>query len=103
MDIRITCRHSKSSPELQQNITDELNKLERFYDRITSCHVILDTEASNTVVEIVMNGRGHSFSAKGKGTVVSIAIADAVSKIGRQLKKLNEKVKDHHGAKKIDE
>jgi putative sigma-54 modulation protein len=100
MDIRITCRHAKSSPELQQRITDELNKLERFYDRVTSCHVILDSEHGKQIVEVVMNGQGHAFSATGTDAVVGKAIIDAVSKIERQLIKLKEKVKDHHAIKK---
>jgi putative sigma-54 modulation protein len=100
MDIQITARHEAKAPaELQQHISDELAKLERFYDHITSCHVILDSEHEKTVAEIALYARGHSFTASAKDASVGKAIVDALGKIERQLKKLNEKTKSHHAQK----
>ena len=96
MDIQITTRHAKASAELQQGITDELNALEKFNDKITSCHVILDSENDDKTVEIVMHVQAHQLSAKAKADKLGKAITEAIDKIGSQLKKIKEKVKEHH-------
>jgi putative sigma-54 modulation protein len=95
MDIQITSRHSKASQTLQDTITDELNKVEKFYDKITSCHVILDNENEDKTVEITMHTQGHQVVAFAKTESVGKALDEAISKIERQLKKLNEKIKNH--------
>ena len=51
MEIRITSRHGKSSQALQETITAELSKMEKYFDKITSCHVVLDSERIDKVVE----------------------------------------------------
>ena len=54
MEIQITSRHEKASQSLQDTITAELEGLQKFYDRITSCHVILDKERGKEIVEAVI-------------------------------------------------
>ena len=95
MNIQITSRHAKMSQSLQDSLTEELEKLERFHDKITSCHVVIDNEHSRKTVEIVMNMQNHTVSAKGKEENLGKAIDDALAKTERQLKKINEKIKDH--------
>jgi putative sigma-54 modulation protein len=95
MDVQITSRHTKASQELQDVITAEINKLEKFYDKITSCHVVLDSVSVNKTVEITMNAQGQQIVASAKAENIGKAIDDAVSKVERQLKKLNEKAKSH--------
>ena len=100
MEIQITSRHSKASQALQETITDELSKIEKFYDKITSCHVILDSEHVDKKVEITMNTQGHQLVATGKAENIGKAIDDALSKTERQLKKLNQKIKNHKSPEK---
>ncbi|NLE01451.1 MAG: ribosome-associated translation inhibitor RaiA [Fibrobacter sp.] len=95
MEIQITSRHSKASQTLQETITAELSKLEKFYDKITSCHVILDSEHVEKTVEINMHAMGHEIVGFAKDESIGKAIDDAIGKVERQLKKLNEKVKSH--------
>jgi putative sigma-54 modulation protein len=97
MEIQITSRHSKASQELQDTITAEIGKLEKFYDKITSCHVVLDSESIDKTVEITMNALGQQVVASAKAENLGKAIDDAVAKVERQLKKLNEKAKSHKG------
>ena len=96
MDIQITARHSKASADLQARLTDELSALEKFNDKITSCHVILDSENENKTVEITMHVQAHQLSANAKAENLGKAIDEAVAKIEVQLKKIKEKVKEHH-------
>jgi putative sigma-54 modulation protein len=99
MEIQITSRHEKASQSLQDTITDELNKLERYYDRITSCHVVLDKQRGMEIMEVVMNMAGHTITATAKSDNLGKTIDGVVSKVERQLKKISEKIKTHKGRK----
>lgn len=96
MEIQITSRHgSKASPTLQETITAELQKMEKYYDKITECHVILDSEKLEKTIEITMHTKGKEIVASASAENIGKAIDEVLEKIERQLKKLNEKIKDH--------
>ena len=95
MDITITSRHEKASASLQETITTEFSKLEKFYDRITSCHIIIDSERGMDSIEVVMNVAGHAVTATAKAENIGKAIDEALMKTERQLKKINEMIKEH--------
>jgi putative sigma-54 modulation protein len=94
MDIQITSRHEKASQGLQDTIKAELSKLEKYFDRVTSCHVILDSERGMHIMEVVMNMAGHTVTATAKDSNLGKAMDDVVMKAERQMKKINEKIKD---------
>lgn len=95
MNIQITCRHTKVSQDTQQYLKEELNNLEKYYDRITSCRVILDSEHLDKIVEMVINVQGSTVNAKGKSENLGKSVDIALQKITRQLKKFNQKQKNH--------
>jgi putative sigma-54 modulation protein len=98
MEIRITSRHSKASQSLQDTINDELTKVGKHFDKITSCHVVLDSEHVEKVAEITMHTLGHPVVATAKAENIGKAFDEALVKVERQLKKINEKIKDHKAA-----
>lgn len=98
MEIQITSRHNKASQALQDTITDEINKMEKYFEKITSCHVILDSEHVDKKVEITMHTMGHQVVSIGKADNIGKALDEAIEKTERQLKKLNEKIKNHKGS-----
>ena len=98
MEIRITSRHSKASQSLQDTITSELQKLGKYFDKITSSHVVIESEHVVKVVEITMNTLGHQVVATAKAENVGKAFDEALAKAERQLKKLNAKIKNHKSA-----
>ena len=98
MEIQITSRHEKASQSLQDTLTAELEGLQRFYDRITSCHVVLDKERGKEIMEIVVHMAGHTVAGNAKAENLGKAIDLAITKVERQLKKINEKIKSHKGA-----
>ena len=99
MDIQITSRHEKASASLRQTIIDEFAKLEKYSDRITSCHVIIDSQRGMELLEVVLNMAGHTINATAKAGNIGKAVDEAIMKVQRQLSKINEKIKDHknHG------
>ena len=103
MDIQITSRHEKASQSLQDTISAEFSKLEKYYDRVTSCHVIIDSERGKQMMEVVMNMAGHTVTATAKDWNLGKAMDSVIMKVGRQMKKINEKIKDHKKPKKTDE
>ncbi len=95
MNIQITSRHSKVSKQTQDYLKSELGNLEKFYDRMTSSHVILDIEHINKIVEIIINVQGSTVNAKAKSDNLGKSVDMALQKITRQLKKFNQKMKNH--------
>ena len=98
MEIRIVSRHKKASQSLQEAITADIQKLERFSEKITSCHIILDSERLDQIVEINMHVFDREIVAVGKAENIGKAFNSALEKIERQLIKINEKIKDHKHA-----
>jgi putative sigma-54 modulation protein len=95
-NIQITYRHGKASQELQDVINAEIGKLEKFFEKVSSCHVVLDSESLDKTVEITMHAQGnHEIVGFAKAENIGKAIDEAVEKVERQLKKLNDKVKSH--------
>jgi putative sigma-54 modulation protein len=95
MDITITSRHEKASASLQQTITDEFSKLEKYYDKITSCHLIIDSQRGMEILEAVVVISGHTINATAKAANIGKAIDETFTKVERQLAKIVEKRKNH--------
>ena len=102
MEVQITSRHAKAPDSLKDTITWKLYRLERFFDKITSCHVIIDTESINQVVEIVINCLNHTVRAKAKEENIGKALDEAIDKAEIQLKKINTKIKGQRAKKKVE-
>jgi ribosomal subunit interface protein len=98
MEIRIVSRHNKASQSLQEAITADIQKLERFSEKITSCHVILDSEHLDQTVEITMHVFDREIVAFGKAENIGKAFDCTLDKIERQLIKISEKIKNHKHA-----
>lgn len=95
MEIQITSRHAKASQSLQDTITVELEKIGKYFDKIISAHVILDSEHDEKTAEITMHILGHQVVGNAKAENIGKAFDEALAKTERQLKKINEKIKNH--------
>ncbi len=101
MNIQITSRHSKVSQDTQAYLKNELNSLDKYYDKITSGHVIIDSENILKIVEIVLNIQGSTINAKAKSENFGKSVDMALNKVIRQLKKTNEKIKGHKKVREV--
>ncbi|MBD3344326.1 MAG: ribosome-associated translation inhibitor RaiA [Chitinivibrionales bacterium] len=99
MEVQVTYRHSKASEGMKESIKNDIEKLEKFHEKITSCRVIIDEESITKKVEIVVNVQNHTITGVGKAENLGKAFDQALSKTERQLKKINEKIKNHKGVK----
>jgi putative sigma-54 modulation protein len=96
MQINITGHHVDITPALRAYVEEKLERLERHFDNITNAHVILEIEKDRQKAEATINvSRGRVY-ADSENENMYAAIDSLVDKLGRQIKKHKEKLKDHH-------
>ncbi len=99
MDIRVSGRHLEVTPAIRDYATQKVNKLPRFFDRITHIDVVAEKLDSHTYeVEIVVEAEhANAFVAKTKDPDLYASIDATVDKLERQLHDHKEKVRTRKG------
>jgi len=103
MRVSFTARHYKPSKRLKDFATNEVQSLEKFYDAIISCEIILDYQKDIQIAEVNVLVHGQNLTVVEKTDDVYKSIDKAVEKMGRQLKKYKEKKIQHYSENKIPE
>lgn len=98
MQINISARHGHLSEETQAKIRDKVDKLPRFYDRLTAIEVTVDLEHRDAPdVDLRVSAEHkHDFVAECRSMELMVAIDDVVEKMEHQLLKYKQKVLDRH-------
>jgi len=91
MRINFTARHYKPSERLKDYAENEVKSLEKYYDSIVSCDIILDYQKEIQIAEIKIGVHGSTLTATEKSEDIYKSIDLAVNKLERQLKKYKEK------------
>lgn len=102
MRVNITVRHYKPSDRLKEHVTLEVQKLDKFYEGIISCEVILDSQKLEQIAEIIIHVQGNRLTAEEKSEDIYKSIDLAVAKLERQLKKYKGKMQQFN-VEKIQE
>lgn len=96
MNIQITARHFNASSELQANVTEQIKSLTKYYHNMTDASMVLDQVGEHKRrVELKVNILDKSLSAHAEEENMGKAIDAVMSKMQRQLKKENGKLKEH--------
>lgn len=95
MDITVTFRHVGASDGLRTYATQKLARLKRFARHAMEAHVILGVEKQRHRAEILIAGREFQVAAAEETVDLYSAVDLAVDKVERQLKKWEEKRKNH--------
>lgn len=97
MDISISARHGELPTDTQGRIREKVEKLPRFYDRVTSIEVIADLKNhQEPEVEIKVSAENVAdVVATSNGSNVISATDACVRKMERQLTKHKEKKTEH--------
>ncbi len=92
MRVDIVARHLDIADKTRDYANVEVVRLEKHFDRITSCRVILEkvTEIEYTA-EMVVNVPGEQLSAFEKSEDLTKSIDSAVKKMIRRIKKYKAK------------
>ncbi|WP_457652378.1 ribosome hibernation-promoting factor, HPF/YfiA family [Rhodocaloribacter sp.] len=98
MQTRITARHFRAHPKLQQYASDRLAKLERYYDGITFAHIVLarnSGQVQGEYAEITLNVYRQKLAAEESATTHEEAIDRCVERLRRQIVKYKAKLRDN--------
>jgi ribosomal subunit interface protein len=105
--LQITFRHLDLSPALEARIREHVERLERFHDRITGCHVVVEAPAGHSSkgapfdVKIDVRVPGAEIAVRSRGaereghTDVYVTLRDAFDSLRRLLQ-------DHARARRAD-
>lgn len=106
MQINISARHGHLSTPTQDKITEKVEPLRKFFDRMTAMHVVVDLEhRESPTVELRISAEHHEdFVAIDKADNALAALDSVVEKIEQQLRKHKDKLKEHRatGHKHLD-
>lgn len=94
MKIEITARNFKLGNGLKIYIENEINSLEKHYDRILDCQVILEKVKNDSIAELILRVYGKNLVTKDTSEDMFKAVDGAAEKLRRRLKKYKQKLKD---------
>ncbi|MBP90794.1 MAG: ribosomal subunit interface protein [Planctomycetaceae bacterium] len=97
MQVNISARHGHLSPATQERVTEKVDKLRRFFDRITAIDVTVDLDHRETPAVEVRVSAEHTdgFVATDTGELMA-ALDGTIRKLEQQLKKHKEKIQEGH-------
>lgn len=101
MRFNFTARHYKSSPRLKEYAQNEVARLEKFYDGIISCEIVLDYQKDIQIAEINLTVYGQKLTVVEQSDDIYKSIDLAVQKMERKLKRYKEKKFQQHSENKV--
>lgn len=96
MRTQITARNFNASPSLREYATEQLERLERYYDGITDARMTLIYENHGTIektAEVTLNVFRQQLAAHETGSTHEEAIDRCVKNLQRQIKKYKAKLR----------
>ena len=106
MQINIAARHGHLSSNTQAKITEKVERIRKYYDRVSAIAVTVDLEhTEQTSVELIVSAEHHEdFVATDIAENLLAAVDGALHKVEMQLRKHKEKQTEHRvaGHKHLD-
>ena len=107
MQISISAKHGHISASTQEKISEKVERLRKFFDRVAAIIVLVDLEHRETVtVEVrVMAEHATEFIGSDRAGELFAALDGAMHKLEQQLRKHKEKIQTVHrqpGRKQIE-
>jgi putative sigma-54 modulation protein len=98
VQISISARHGHLSEATQAKIVAKLEKLPKYFERLTAVEFTVNLEHKDapSVDLRVSAEHKHDFVATEQAPELMAAVDCAVHKVEQQLRKYKEKVQDHH-------
>jgi len=100
VEIKVSTRHGHLAEKTQEAIKAKVEKLSRYFDRLTEIVVTCDLQHTDTVkVEVLAQAEHRNdFVALDEGPELMGALDAALHKVEQQIKKYKQKVQNHHRA-----
>ena len=99
MQLNITGHHVDITPALRAYVTEKMQRLSRHFDHVISISVILKVEKLEQLAESTVNAGGRTLFATDTAADMYAAIDGLVDKLDRQVRRLKERLTDHHHIK----
>ncbi len=93
MQLRITARHFEMNGNLKEFAEKNFSKLERYFENIVDCHLILTKDRYQQVAEGTLKVYGTLITAKVATNDMLASIEKLSEKMEAQLKRYKEKLK----------
>ena len=100
MKILVTARHFELNENINNYATEEIKRLEKYFDHIIESHLTMSIEKSRQIADLSVKVYGTVLTSKAKTYDMYIAIEQVVSKMETQIKKYKSKLRDIKGARK---
>jgi len=102
VNVSITGRHLNVTKALESYAREKAGKLDRYFDAVQSCDVVLVSDGDRHVAEMIISARvGGKLVAQVVNSDMYAAIDLLVDKMERQLTRQKEKVKHHRKSDKV--
>lgn len=97
MQINVTARHGNLSEASRQKITEKVEKLGKFIERLTKIDVVVDLEKADApaIDLIAVTEHKKEFKASYSSEELFGCVDQVIDKIQQQMKKFKEKMTDH--------
>ncbi|MEE9161674.1 MAG: ribosome-associated translation inhibitor RaiA [Candidatus Neomarinimicrobiota bacterium] len=92
MQIEVTARHFKAPKQLRDFVTKEVRALNRYFDGILDCRIVLSKDNGQEVAEIIAHSKGHQFTAIEASQKMDRAVILAVEKLKSQMRRYKGKL-----------
>jgi putative sigma-54 modulation protein len=98
VQIKISARHGHLSEPTQSKITSKLERLPRFFDRLTTIDLTVDLEHRDTpTVDLRVSAEHkHDFRASSRSDNLMASVDAVLDKMEQQLRKYKQKVQERH-------
>lgn len=104
MSIEITARHMHEAEGVQEYAKSRAERLCEEFDRVEHVHVVLDIEKHRKIAKVVVQARGHlRIEADEMSDDMYASVDEAMGKTETQLRKVQDKVRDHKGVMRVTE
>ena len=98
MQVRISTRRGDLSQATQEKITKKVEKLQRFFERLTAVDITVDlTKADEPTIEVVVSAEHkNDFVARDSSKDMFGSLDTIIAKLEQQIKKHKEKIQSHN-------
>lgn len=98
MQINISTRHGSVSDATREKITEKVEKLTRYFDRLLAIDVTVDLERRDQpLVDLKVSAEHkHDFVAEAQAEDLMASLDIVVNKVEQQLRKYKQKIQDRH-------
>lgn len=99
MQLNMTGHHVEITPALRAYVTEKMQRLSRHFDHVISISVILKVEKHEQLAEGTVNAGGKTLFATDTAMDMYAAIDGLIDKLDRQVRRLKDRLRDHHHVK----